>query len=175
MDQLANALESAGIVENKPKAPAELKRAADVEAGKIARAAAKLAPQYGAVECEVTGASVSEKYGRKSIATIKCIVPIPALGLRIEATIWGGLQVKSDGTEITFAASMPKGIRAMDAASKDRFLAHVENSAVRWAGYDKATGAAERELLGQKPVAVAGEVGRPKLVKRVKLEASRAS
>lgn len=181
MDQIATAMESAGVVvndatvEHKPKSPADIKREQSNQQAAIARAAAKLAPQYGDVECEVTGASVYEKFGRKSIAAIKCVVPIPALGIRVETTIWGSLVVKPDGTEITFAAAMPKGIKASDSVSKDRFLAHVENSAVRWSGYVKATEAAERELLGQKAAVIAGEAVRPKLVKRVKLATETAA
>lgn len=179
MDQIANALSQAGVVRtdevvtpNPVKSTDDVKKAAIADTARIAKLAAKLAPQYGAVECSSANGSVSEKYGRKSIAVIAAKVPITSLGIVIEVTLWGQLVNKPDGTEISFSASMPKGIKALDSIGKDRLLAHVENSCVRWAGYDKATDAAQRELLGQKPKPVAGEVGRPRLVKQVKLAAS---
>jgi hypothetical protein len=150
----------------------DIKRDIKRDAIAIKREAAKLIPQYGAVECEAALGSVSEKYGRKSIAVVRCLVPISGIGMKLDATLWGQLVTKSDGTEITFSASLPKGIKASSAADRDRFLAHVENSCVRWAGYEKATAAAEAELLGMRPKVAKGDpAARPRLVKQVKLAA----
>lgn len=121
---------------------------------------------YGAVECSSADGSVSERFGRKSCAVIECIVPIPLLGIKIMGTIWGRLETKADGTTVKFEASMPKGIKHIDDAGKDKLLAHIENGAVEWAGYEKATDAATAKLMGQ--VKAPGTVGgRPTLVKRV--------
>lgn len=117
--------------------------------GQQSAAPAKSIDVYGVVSCERPGnASVSERFGRKSIAAIQCKVPVLATGMVIDATIWGRLEIKSDGTTIRFEASVPKGVKIPESADAERFLAHVERSAMSWLGYDAATTAAERLLLG---------------------------
>lgn len=119
---------------------------------------------YGAVDCSAADGDVSERFGRKSCPVIEVAVPIPALGIKLTGTIWGRLVNGTDGTTVTFEAGMPKGVKHMDAAGKERLLAHMENGAAAWPGYDKATDAASAKLTGQ----TAGTVGaRPKLVKRI--------
>lgn len=123
---------------------------------------------YGAVECASADGTVTERFGRKSCAAIQVQVPVPSLGLKIDATIWGRLITDATGTTVSFEAGMPKGIRATDEHGKDRLLAHIEVGAQTWPGYEKTTDAVIRKLTGQ--TAAAGTVGaRPKLVKRVML------
>lgn len=122
---------------------------------------------YGPVECSSADGTVSERFGRKSCAVIECIVPVPMLGIKIMGTIWGRLETKADGTTVKFEASMPKGVKHIDDAGKERILAHMENGAAEWAGFEKATDAASAKLMGQ-TTAKPGTVGaRPTLVKRV--------
>lgn len=113
------------------------------------------------------------KRGGRSTIAIACSVPLMGSGLIIDAAIWARLEAKSDGHEITFAASLPKGIGAVDETSEDAFLAHVENAALAWNGYDMATDAAGARLLGLKTPqqtadAKAGVAMRPRLVKTAK-------
>lgn len=128
---------------------------------------------YGPVECASADGTVTERFGRKSCAAIAVVVPIPSLGLKLDATIWGRLVNDATGTTVTFEAGMPKGIKATDEHGKDRLLAHIEIGAQSWPGYDKTTDAIIRKLTGQ--TATVGSVGaRPKLVKRVVMAASGA-
>jgi hypothetical protein len=123
-------------------------------------------PLYGLVSFKrPANATVSEKYNRKSIASINCSVPIAAIGAVIDVTIWGRLESKADGTQVTFEAGVPRGMEFPDENDRDRFLGHVETSAVQWAGYELATASAMDKLLGRKE----SEKGaRPRLVKAVK-------
>lgn len=161
---------TAAIEKEHEPTPKETAKTVKADAAAILKAAAKLAPQWGPVECSAAGGSVSEKYGRKFIAAIKCLVPIPALGVVVETAMFGNLKVTAEETSVTFTASLPKSIKALNAESRDRFLAHVENSAAKWKDYEKVTDDAASELLGRKRKSVAGE--RPRLVKQVKVDQS---
>lgn len=123
---------------------------------------------YGPVECSSADGNVTDRFGRKSCAAISVQVPIPSLGLKLDATLWGRLIMDATGTTIIFEAGMPKSLKAMDEHGKDRLLAHIEVGAQAWPGYDKTTDAVAAKLTGQnaKPGTVGG---RPKLVKRVQL------
>jgi hypothetical protein len=130
---------------------------------------------YGTVECNAADGAVYEKFGRKSCAAIECMVSVPALGLKLPLAIWARLAVTPDGTEITFEASAPKGAKFIG-DGKEMLLAHVENAAAGWPGYDKATASAEARLMGQKQKingADGNQISRPKLVKRVVLATAR--
>lgn len=119
---------------------------------------------YGPVECASADGNVSDRFGKKSCAAITVLVPIPSLGLKLTGTIWGRLVSLPTGTEIKFEAGMPKDLRAMDEAGKDRLLAHMEIGAQLWPGYEKTTDAVAAKLTGQTPK---GINARPNLVKRV--------
>lgn len=147
---------------------------------------------YGDPTFAIADGRVSDRFGKKSVPAIACVVPIALLGIRFNVTIWGRLENQTDGQEIKFEASMPKDIKPIDTDSRDRLLAHVENAAWRWGNpvelldaagkvmidadtkkpimvgseYLKATASAESALLGRRG-AVVGQLGRPRLVKRV--------
>lgn len=141
--------------------------------GKAIVAAVKAAdPKFGVVSCSrPNNSTVSERFGRKSIATIACSVPINVIGAVVDVTIWGRLESKADGTKVTFEAGVPKGMKFPDAADYERFLAHVEASAVAWIGYEGATDAAVAKLLGNEPKS---DTARPRLVKAVKVQTAAA-
>lgn len=142
---------------------------AKVIAAAVAEVIAK--QRFGPVECQITDSTVSDRYGRKSVKVLDVIVPLPLIGMRVNSALYGNLEVKSDGTEISFTAYIPKKfMSAMDDDSRERFLAHVENGAASWVGFDKATAAAAAKLTGQSKKVAAGEIARPRLVKAVKAE-----
>lgn len=123
---------------------------------------------YGPVECSSADGTVTERFGRKSCAAIQVMIPVPSLGLKIAATIWGRLINDATGTTVTFEGGMPRDLKPMDENGKDRLLAHIETGAQSWPGYEKTTDAIVAKLTGQN--AKPGTVGaRPKLVKRVQL------
>lgn len=154
---------------------------------------------YGEPTFAVADGSVSERFGRKSVPVITVVVPIALLGIKFTSTIWGRLENKTDGSVITFEASMPKDVKPIDATGKDRLLAHVENTASQWGSpvkltnadgspmldennnqvvvgseYLKATTSAEARLMGVKAPTIAGQLGRPTLRKRVVLASETA-
>lgn len=132
---------------------------------------------YGAVECNASDGKVTERFGNKSCAAIEAMVTVNVLGMKIPVTIWGRLSQKADGTEISFEASAPRGFKFVG-DGKTLLLAHVENAAAAWNGYDKATLAAESRLLGtaETMVGAGGQtISRPKLVKRVIVQTVAAS
>jgi hypothetical protein len=125
-------------------------------------------PLYGIVEfAKPAQLRKVEKYGRVSCPAIVCHVPILGTGLAVETAIWAERKETKDGIEVEFAASLPRGIKPFgDGAddARENFIAHVELSAVKWAGYDSATDAALALLTGTK---IKGKVEpRPRLVKR---------
>lgn len=122
---------------------------------------------YGPVECASADGNVTDRFGRKSCAAISVMIPIPSLGLKLAGTIWGRLINDANGTTVTFEGGMPKDLKAMDETGKDRLLAHMEVGAQAWAGYEKTTDAVIAKLTGQTAKATAGQLVRPKLVKRV--------
>lgn len=168
---LANAIRNAGAV---PDGPADAAEQIEemIEGQKEVLATLQADRElYGPVECASADGTVTERFGRKSCAAIALQVPIPALGLKLDVTIWGRLVNDATGTTVTFEAGMPKGIRATDENGKDRLLIHAELGAQSWPGYEKTTDAVMRKLTGQ--TATAGTVGaRPKLVKRVIMAAA---
>lgn len=162
------AIVAAGAIPDGPANAAEI--IADMVEGQKEVLAAKQVERelYGPVECSSADGNVTDRFGRKSCAAIAVQVPIPSLGLKLDATLWGRLIMDATGTTIIFEAGMPKGLKAMDEHGKDRLLAHIETGAQAWPGYDKTTDAVAAKLTGQnaKPGTVGG---RPKLVKRVQL------
>lgn len=127
---------------------------------------------YGPVECASADGNVTDRFGRKSCAAISVMVPIPLLGLKLTGTIWGRLVNDTNGTTVTFEGGMPKELKALDETGKDRLLAHMELGAQAWAGYEKTTDAVIAKLTGQTGKTVAGQLARPKLVKKVVLSAA---
>lgn len=126
-----------------------------------------LSKMYGEVECQALDNAVSERFGNKSVGAIEVTVPFPLLGLRVQATIWGRLSNKADGTEIKFEASLPKGMKGLDADGAERFKAHVENGAAAWAGYERATDLAVDKLMGNKSKPIGNTAARPVLVRKI--------
>lgn len=157
---MAAALDNAEVIDTK---------IADLTKEQEAFLSAIKSTTYGTVDCNASDGQVSERFGRKSCAAIEALVTVPALGIRLPVTIWGRLVVSATGSEITFEASAPKGMKFLG-DGKEMLLAHAENAAFAWNGYDKATAAAEARLMGQtaKITGANGAViSRPKLVKRV--------
>ena len=106
-----------------------------------------------------------EKYGRVSCLAIAARVPLMGSGLAIDAAIWGERKETPDGVEIVFGASLPKNVIPFgDDDGRERFLSHVEHSAMKWAGYEKATDYALEVLTGVRSKD-SKAVERPRLVK----------
>lgn len=112
----------------------------------------EMAAEYGVCECsKPTNAAIYEgRRGQKSTAAVNVVVPVPALGLNIQATIWARLNNSAEGRTVTFEAAVPKGLHFPNDADADRFREHVESSAVVWASYEAATDAAGERLTGVK-------------------------
>jgi hypothetical protein len=125
-------------------------------------------PIYGIVSCSVPGnATVSERYGRKSIVAVNVSVPILAAGIILDASIWSRLTKTSNGDEqIVFEASFPRGIKAADEFSSDQFKDHVHRAVAAWNGYEAACATAESKLLGTAKPKGGVTALAPRLVKR---------
>lgn len=104
--------------------------------------------------------------GGKSTKAIEYSVDT-ASGLKIEGTLYARLEQKDGAEEITFSASLPKGISGPKEAT-DTLLGHIERAAVRWNAYDKACDAAQDRLTGVKvkATATARPDMKPRLVQR---------
>jgi hypothetical protein len=116
--------------------------------------------------------TVSDKWGRVSVIMLDAIVSIIGTGLHIKTAIYANLERKSDGAEISASAYLPKKVLGVDVeGAADAFLAHVENAAVKFPGYDDAFNAATSALLGfadpslKQPTTLAKSAPRPKLVR----------
>ncbi len=102
---------------------------------------------------------VYTKGATASTRAINATVPIgvqltpdgPIVGAVLDITIWGRMVRKSDGTEVTFAASLPRDLGAATDGAMDAICGHVEQLAVVWVGYQAATDAAYARLTGQAP------------------------
>lgn len=88
--------------------------------------------------------------GARSTKAIDCLVPM-GNGLNVVTAIYANFKPTDGGHQITFSASLPKGLRAESKGAKNRFLAHVENAAIRWNGYQRATDAAAARFSDDKP------------------------
>ncbi len=120
-------------------------------------------PKYDSVKDSRFG-----KPGEKSTPTADYTVEI-APGVNVHGTIYGNAIPLSDGMQITFAASAPSA-RVLSFASKDtkdNFIAHVEQAAVKWSAFDAATEAAANRLMGIKTAAAAGKLERPDMRPRL--------
>lgn len=107
-------------------------------------------PMYGPVSFSLPkNATVYPgRRGGKSVVVVQCTVPIMGIRGRCDAAIWGRSDEASDGTKITFAASVPKFMGFDDKDAEDRFLAHIESDALAWNGYEQAVHAATNRLMG---------------------------
>lgn len=115
-------------------------------------------PKYDSVYPDARG-------GGKSTKMLMFTVPLSGCGLSVDGSIYMRLKVTDTGHEIQASASTPKALSG-DKASTDAFLAHIENSAMKWAEYDAAWGAAESRLTGVKVESTA-KVVRPNMAPRL--------
>jgi hypothetical protein len=108
------------------------------------------APVYGKVRFGVPAQrTVSDRYGRVSCVMLDAIVPVVGTGLAIKTAIYANLERKSDGVSVVPSAYLPKKVLLADAeGAADAFLAHVENAAAKWNGYEAAYDAAAAALIG---------------------------
>jgi hypothetical protein len=139
--------------------------------------------RFGPVEIRMSDAdrAYPDRFRPGDVSTklADVIVPFPMTGAAVTSTVYARLTKKDDGHEISYSASVPKGLRFDDPNGKESFLAHVELAVQSWPGFAAATMAADARLLAGpdgrvkrtgkdgKPVADM----RPRLVKAVKVTA----
>lgn len=116
-------------------------------------------PKYDTVYPDARG-------GGKSYKMLTFAVPFVGCGLVVDGAIYMRLKTTDTGYEITAGASLPKQLSG-NKADSDAFLAHVENSAIRWAEYESAWAAAEAKLTGAKVDKPKGIMSRPDMAPRL--------
>jgi hypothetical protein len=149
--------------------------ALETEVKQLREVAANTMPKYGVpiISAVDTDKAYDSRYeaGARNTKAVEVTVPLPNVGLKVKATIYGNLVRKSDGDEIEYRASLPKGTSAISPEDKEDFLGHVERAAFAWPGWGEVERAADARLLGTKPAKKADGTPaamRPRLVKTVK-------
>jgi hypothetical protein len=126
-------------------------------------------PIIAELKNEMTAYESKFNKAEKSCKVLEVTVPIDSCGAMVTATIYGRLRPNTTGHELSFAASVPKGVYFENGDQRDDFLAWAETAAQRSANWEKLTARAEAVLLGQKPERKADDkrVERPRLVRNV--------
>lgn len=107
-----------------------------------------------------------QRGGGRSTKTVECSIPIIAAGIVVDATIYA--RYGKPGDDVTFAASLPKGISGMSDNDEDALLAHIENAAAEWNGWNAAQTAAYERLTGIVSAEKPTDAMRPRLVMKPK-------
>lgn len=102
-------------------------------------------------------ARVLENRGRRSIAVMTAVLPVPTIAgdLNVKLTFWGELKTSVSGTEYSVSASFDRGVAAANQNTRDAILDHVERHAMRWAHWNQAYDAGHAMLTGK---AITGRV-----------------
>lgn len=120
---------------------------------------------YGPVRFGIPATrKVSDKYGQVSVKMLDTFVPIIGTGLVVISAIYANLERKGDTVSVIPNAYLPaKVLKPELEGASDAFLAHVEQAALDYAGYDAAYAESARLLLGHADPAAAAQVAVPKV------------
>lgn len=109
------------------------------------------------------------KFGNRgpSVTMLECEVPVIGTGLHIKAAIYANLDRSGDGTAsvVPNAYFDTKRIIPRVEGAKDLLLAHIENAALKFHGYNEAYDECAAQLLNfaDGKSTVTGKVERPKM------------
>lgn len=101
----------------------------------------------------------------RSVKMLEITVPIESCGAMVTATVYGRLVPTSTGHEITYAASVPRGVHFESDEQRDAFLATAELAAQRSSTWEKLMASADAALTGVEAPRAENAPQRPRLVR----------